>query len=138
MKAIHLDPTGRSLDIPERCEVAVVYDDVASRVRAIRLSENLTNRFAGDLDLNFTWWNIRFLRDPQIAVLAEDAAAEADLVLFSISQVGEPAAALKDWTKRWLARRKSNDGALAVLLDQSVESKDQITPLESYLRKAAE
>ena len=138
MNAIQLDPAGARLDIPERCEVAVVYDDVASRVRAIRLSESLTSRFAGDLDFNFTWWNIRFLKDPQISVLAEEAAAEADLVLFSISQAGEPAPALKDWVKRWLACRKSNDGALAVLLDQSVASKDQITPLESYLRKVAE
>jgi hypothetical protein len=138
MNTIQLRPTGARLDAPERCEVAVVYDDVASRVRAIHLSENLASRFEGDLDFNFTWWNVRFLKDPQISSLAEEAVAEADLVLFSISQAAEPAPALKDWIKRWLSRRQSDEGALAVLLDQSTASKDQITPLESYLRKVAE
>jgi len=138
MNAIQLRPTGARLDIPERCEVAVVYDDIASRVRAIHLSENLASRFEGDLDFNFTWWNVRFLKDPQISTLAENAAAEADLVLFSISQAAEPATPLKAWIRRWLARRNSDEGALAVLLDQSTASKDQVTPLESYLRKIAE
>jgi len=138
MNAIQLRPTGIRLDAPERCEVAVVYDDIAARVRAMHVSENLASRFEGDLDFNFTWWNVRFLKDPQISRLAEDAAAEADLVLFSISQATEPAPALKAWIKRWLALRRSDEGALAVLLDQSIATKDQITPLESYLRTVAE
>src|SRR5256885_3820941 len=138
MNAIQLRPTGARLDTPERCEVAVVYDDIASRVRAIHLSESLASRFHGDLDFNFTWWNVRFLKDPQISRLAENAAAQADLVLFSISQASEPAPVLKDWIRRWLAHRESDEGALAVLLDQSTASKDQITPLEFYLRKVAE
>jgi len=138
MNAIQLTPREARLDTPERCEVAVVYDDIASRVRAIHLSENLASRFEGDLDFNFTWWNIRFLKDPQISTLAENAAAEADLVLFSISKAAEPATPLKNWIRRWLTRRQSDEGALAVLLDQSTASKDQVTPLESYLRKMAE
>lgn len=138
MNAIQLSPTGPRLDTPERCEVAVVYDDIASRVRAMHLSESLANRFEGDLDFNFTWWNIRFLKDPQISNLAEEAAAEADLVLFSIGEAAEPAPALKAWIRRWLARRQSDEGALAVLLDQTIATKDHITPLESYLRKVAD
>src|SRR5882762_3446595 len=138
MNAIQLRPTAPPLDTPELCQVAVVYDDVASRVRAIHLSENLASRFEGDLDFNFTWWNVRFLKDPQISRLAEEAVAEADLVLFSISQAAEPAPALKEWIKRWLSRRQSDEGALAVLLDQSTATKDQITPFELYLRKVAE
>jgi len=138
MNAIQLRPTGPRLDNPERCEVAIVYDDIASRVRGMHLSENLASRFKGDLDFNFTWWNVRFLKDPQISSLAEEAAAEADLVLFSISQAAEPAPALKNWIRRWLTRRQGDEGAMAVLLDQSTATKDQITPLESYLRKVAE
>src|SRR5438046_10669156 len=69
MNAIQLTPREARLDTPERCEVAVVYDDIDSRVRAIHLSENLASHFDGDFDLNFTLRNVRSLNAPQISTL---------------------------------------------------------------------
>ena len=89
MSVSQLKTGGGWIEAPERCEVAVVYDDIASRDRAIRVCDSLANRFKDDLDFEFTWWNVRFFEDPAIEQLAEQAAAAADLIFFSTARSTE-------------------------------------------------
>jgi len=138
MTATHLKPDGVWFEGTGRCEVAVVYDDTSSRDRAIRMCDNLVNRFKDDLDFAFTWWNVRFFENPEIEQLAEQAAAEADLIFFSSAGAAEPSLEVKKWIEGWLACRETQEGALAVWVDKSTEMQDRITPLEFYLRDVAE
>lgn len=138
MSASQLKAGGGWIDAPERCEMAVVYDDTASRDRAIRICDSLVNRFKGDLDFEFTWWNVRFFEDPAIEHLAEQAAAAADLIFFSIARSTEPSLEVKNWIEGWLACRETQEGALAVWVDKSSEIQDKISPLEIYLREVAQ
>jgi len=118
----------------DQCEVAVLYDDSSARDRAISLCDRLASHFKGDLDFNFTWWSVRFLKDPEIAHLAEEASRQADLLLFSASEGLEPSAELKGWIEEWLAHRGDGEAALAV---QVKKAKGETTPLESYLNAVA-
>src|SRR6267142_1820248 len=134
MNATQRHGDGGWLPRSDRCEVAVVYDDIFARDRAISLCDRLASHFKGDLDFKFTWWSVRFLKDPEIAHLAEEASSKADLLLFSSSAGVEPSPDLKGWIEGWLAHRGDQEGALAVQVNKV---KGEVTPLESYLSTVA-
>jgi hypothetical protein len=121
----------------DQCEMAVVYDDQPARDRAIRLCDSLVTRFGQDPAFEFSWWNMRYLHDPELAQLAAQAAEKADLVLFSITGEVEPSAEVQQWVEKWLRRRRGHEGALVAWVKHSPEHKQRTTPLESYLRSVA-
>lgn len=118
----------------EQCEMAIVYADETARERAIQLCGRLAARFRMDPKFEFSWWNVRYLKDPQIAELAAQVAARADLLLFS-SSGGEPQRELKNWIRSWLPRRRGQ-GALVAWVNRSGKAKT--TQLELYLEDVAE
>jgi hypothetical protein len=119
----------------EACEMAIVYDDGSARERAMYLCDRLATQFHKDPQFEFSWWNIRYLNDPQVAELAARVAARADLLLFSSSR-GEPPTELKRWVKAWLPRRRGHGGALVTWVNRSAET--VATQLELYLKGVAQ
>ena len=137
MSATQIKPGGGWLDGSGHCEVAVVYDGTPSRDRAVHMCDSLVNRFKDDLDFEFTWWNVRFFENPEIEHLAEQAAAQADLIFYSSAGPAEPSPDVKKWVEGWLACREGEEGALAVWIGKPGEVQGTVTPLESYLREVA-
>src|SRR5215469_18601593 len=73
---------------PEVCQVAMVYEDPATRDYAIQLCDSLSRKFQDDLEFEFTWWGFKYLSDPEIAQQASRAAAEADLIVVCVHRSG--------------------------------------------------
>lgn len=119
----------------EQCQMAIVYDDDSARERAMHLCNRLAKQFRKDPKFDFSWWNIRFLEDPQVAELAAQVAARADLLLFSSSR-SEPPLELKKWINAWLPRRRGHGGALVTWVNRSAQA--VATQLELYLEGVAQ
>lgn len=118
----------------EQCEMAILYDDDSARDRAMHLCKRLDLQFRKDPQFDFSWWNIRYLKDPQVAELAAQVAARADLLLFSTTR-GKPPAELKKWIGEWLPRRRGHGGALVTWVNRSSEA--TATQLELFLKDVA-
>ena len=125
--------SGSELDV---CTVAILYEDDPTRDLAIRVCERLVKSFYRDLEFDFTWWKFKYLVEPEIAYQAADAAAKADLILVSVRQTQSFPLEVMAWFERWLAARKSSEGAL-VSVHELPEPKRQPARQDEYLRLVA-
>ena len=133
---MELKPGDGSSEPLDQCEMAIFYDDDFARERAMHLCDRLTDRFHQDPAFDFSWWRIRHLKDPNVAQLAAQVAARADLLFVSSSR-GEPPVELKEWFKDWLPQRQGRDGALVTWVNPAAKGKKKETQLELYLRSVA-
>jgi len=133
---------GDTLELSERYSIAVVYTDRPSRQRALGLCDSLAGRLAEELQLEFTWWNTRYLEDSRVAQLASDAVANSDLVLFSTDDTVTLTPEVKAWLERGLRQPDNRQRAFAAYLDRNAtgprrqESRSTST-LEDYLKAVA-
>ena len=100
---------------PEVCSIVVIYEDAATRDRAVHLCNALAHRFSEELDFEFTWWRFKFLSEPEIARQAARAALEADLIVVSVHHEADLPLEVKAWFERWLSDQQPTEGALVVL-----------------------
>jgi hypothetical protein len=141
-KKDHTPTEGETLDISERCSIAVVYTDRPSRQRALGLCDSLAGRFGQELQLEFTWWNTRYLEDSRVAQLASDAVANSDLILFSTDDTVTLAPEVKAWLERGMRQPDDRERAFAAYLDRNPsgpgrKEKRPASSLEDYLRTVA-
>jgi hypothetical protein len=140
-KKDHTPTEGQTLDLAERCSIAVVYTDRPSRQRALGLCDSLAGRFGRELQLEFTWWNTRYLEDSRVAQLASDAVANSDLVLFSTDDTVTLTPGVKAWLERGMRQPDDRQRAFAAYLERKPESprpQEKESPaLEDYLRNVA-
>jgi hypothetical protein len=141
MKKKDRTPTqGHTVKTSERCSIAVVYTDQPSRQRAFGICDSLAGRFGPELQLEFTWWNTRYLQDSTVAQLASEAVANSDLILFST----DANATLTPEVKRWLEvgmPQSQRERAFAAYLDKhpggARRARPSTSALDSYLRTVA-
>lgn len=117
--------------------VTVVYEDTGSRERALNLCHHLAQGFGGEIDFAFTWWRFRYLEDPDIAQAAAQAAAQADILLFSTSSHNDLPEEVRNWTELWVPRRTSGEGVLLVLTEDADNAELSASPLFLFLRNLA-
>jgi hypothetical protein len=116
--------------------VTVVYEDTGARERALRLCHHLVQGFKNEIEFIFNWWRFRYLEDPEIAQAAAQAAAQADILLFSATSHEELPEEVRNWTDLWVPLRTSGDGVLLVLAgDEGTEL--SASPLFRFLRNLA-
>ena len=128
---------GRS-DSAEALTVAVVYEDTATRERAMSLCDHLVHKLWEDVDFEFSWWKCDYLSDPGIAADATVAASGADMIIFSGDADQELSPAVKSWTETWAARRENREGALVALIGMGDGSSHGSGPVRVYLRDVAQ
>jgi hypothetical protein len=119
--------------------VAVAYEDAETRDFAISLCEHLEQRFAGDLDFEFTWWGFKYLSDPEIAQEAAEAAMNADLIMLSVHRARDFAFEVEEWFRHWSEQRTQPDGALVVVESEPEDDssrRQQASNLVSLARRA--
>jgi len=114
---------------------AVVYEDTASRDRALRLCDDLVRKLWHDLDFDFSWWRFDYLEDPGIARLAAESALWSDITMFSTGSGGDLPVPVRRWVDDWSGRRLTDESLLVALIGTGVHRGD--TPLHSYLRQKA-
>jgi hypothetical protein len=117
--------------------VAVAYEDTGSRERALNLCHHLVQGFRSEIEFAFTWWRFRYLQDPDIAQAAAQAAATADILLFSASNCSELPAEVRDWTELWVPMRTTGEGVLLVLSEEAEGIELAASPLYRFLRNLA-
>jgi hypothetical protein len=120
----------------ERFSVVVAYEDGVTRDRALQLRDRLEDRLWGDFEFDFSWWKFEYLRDRAIAQAAVEAAARAEVIIFSAHARPELPVAVRHWIDAWLARREARPGALAALIGTTGDK--GVLPLLGFLREVAE
>src|SRR5215813_1740500 len=84
----------KTLDV---CRIVVVYEDEMAREEARSLAGRLEREVGNKLGFLFNSWNFKDLAEPALARDAIDAAANADIILFSAHGNDLPSA-----VGRWL------------------------------------
>lgn len=107
---------GEAVARKSSCKVVIVYDDAATRARAMAACDCLIQQCWSEIEFDFQWWRADFLGDATMAELAAEQAAHADFVIVGCDPQREFSAALKQWFETWAARRGGRDGALLNLM----------------------
>ena len=100
----------------DTCTVVVIYDNTASRARAMTACDFFVNQFWENVELEFHWWRTDFLQDPGLAGDAAKNATESDFLIVCLGEAGADLATLEAWFENWIAGRQGREG---VLLDLS-------------------
>ncbi len=104
---------------PQPCSVAVIYDDAASRGRAIELCDRLIRHFWQDLQFRVNWWKSPHLDDADIAPAAAWSVRHAQIVIFSAVNRSELPAAQQSWLQAALANPAEEGRMLIGFADTS-------------------
>jgi len=115
--------------------VVVIYENPATRERAVAFCDRLVERFWARLGFDISWWSFSLLEDANSSREATDRAAEADLVLFATESEGAFPLRVTTWIETWLDQRGDREGALVALLPEEV-SREAIDN-HLYLRRIA-
>jgi len=92
--------------------VVVVYDDAATRQRAMEVCDHLAKRFWAEVELKFHWWRTDFLEDAGMAATAAENSRNADFIVVCILPDGELSPVFQQWFEGWIAGREGREGAL--------------------------
>ncbi len=121
----------------EPWSVTVVYEDTGSRERALNLCQHLVHSFEADIDFSFNWWRFRYLGDPNIAQAAAQAAARADILIFSATHQDDLPVEVRIWTELWLPLRIPGEGVLLLLTEAAEDPELLASPLYLFLSNLA-
>jgi len=96
----------------EFCTVVVVYDDNATRARAMTACDYLVSQVWEDVELAFHWWRTDFLQDPYMAEAAAQHAVAADFLIICSREAGQISNTVENWLQSWIGRRENPEGAM--------------------------
>jgi hypothetical protein len=100
----------------DRCTVVVIYDDNATRARALTACDCLVDQIWESVELDFHWWRTDFLKDQYMARAAAYYAIAADFLVVCSNPAGETSRILGRWFESWISRRLSREGAFIDLI----------------------
>ncbi len=117
--------------------VTVSYEDTATRDRAIHVCDSMVADLGGDLEFDFSWWKFDYLGDAKLFEMAVQSATQADMVIFSARNSGEPPGLVKVWVESWITRRDLRPSALVGLIGLADETKRTSAAWHTYLFNTA-
>ena len=116
----------------------VLYEDLATRHRAMQICDRLVQRFWADVEFDFNWWRFDFLHDSALAGDAVRLAARSELILLAAHAGRELPTAVKDWIESWLPIREPGFGVLVAMIGTEEDRLRGLSPIHVYLREAAQ
>jgi hypothetical protein len=130
-------PPKTTSPLPEKdaCVVMVLYEDDATRRRAITAHDQLIQSRSANIDFEFHWWRTHFLTDPELAAGAAEHAARADVFMVCSTPEMGPSPRLRTWFGDWARRRDGRPGALANLTTTSSTDDSAHPASEDFLRE---
>src|SRR6266508_2956881 len=93
------DPLTKKEDL---FSAVVLYEDIATRDRAMEICDRLVHKFWADVEFEFNWWRFDFLHDSALAGDAVRLAARSELILLAAHAGRELPIAVKSWIEAWL------------------------------------
>jgi hypothetical protein len=117
-----------------RSTVVVIYDDPATRARALKACDYLVSQLWENVELNFYWWRTDFLDDQNMSRAAAHYAIGADFLIICSTGTEARSKTLETWLESWISERDNREG---VLIDLSLLP-DPSNRLQSVLREIAE
>lgn len=97
---------------PDLCTVVVIYDDSASRTRALQACDYLLRQEWENVELDFHWWRTDFLSDPHMGRAAARHAIASDIVIVCSREGNGIPPILGAWFESWIDGRKNHEGAM--------------------------
>ena len=98
--------------------VVIIYEDSAAGKRAKHFYDSVIRELVDECDFSLELWNFQALAFPDIGNSAAEAAARADIVIFSMHRKARLSVQTRDWIERWSGLISDNRSALVVMLDQ--------------------
>jgi len=117
--------------------VVVVCEDAAAHELALGICDQLVKDHWSAVEFDFKWWQFAGLVDPQNALAAARAAADADMILFATHPEGDLPDIVKSWIEVLLDKRGVREGSLIGLTGKASEAKGGVTGKHIYLREIA-
>jgi hypothetical protein len=102
-------------EITDACKIVVLCEDSAARDRAVELFNRISASFSGDLSFAITCWNYGELAEQSSGQSASEAAALADIIMFSTRSSDLPSA-VGNWLDGIAHPKGKSEGALAFML----------------------
>ncbi len=124
-------------DRKETCNVVVVYEDTASRQRAMAACDFLMQELWSEVEFDFHWWRADFLEQAAMAQAAAEQAANADFLIVCSDPEKTISIALKRWFESWIEARHGRDGALLDLTPTNTTTTGTTQTMETFLRGVA-
>jgi hypothetical protein len=115
----------------------LAYEDLTAGERAWNFYGKLTLRFEGDFEFSHSMWSFSLLGDPETLLLAARSAADAHLVILSLTGNKVLPANVKDWVQNWARLGKDQGSALVTLVDHKATA-GMVTATYSFLRRIIE
>lgn len=116
--------------------VVMVYQEELTRDWAVEALDQMT-RTAGRENLRSTAWRMDDLAYPRILREAAWSAAQADIIVVSVSVADELPPELCKWIDNWLPLRAQRAGALMALIGLPEQSGSRTFRAQEYLRTVA-
>jgi len=131
------EPKAVTREPEELWSVFVLYDDAATRQRAMKVCDHLVQQFWSEVEFRFQWWRTDFLEDEAMAVTAAADAVNADFIVVSSSPEQELSPFVRNWFEVWIAQREGREGAFVDLTETGTASPLQTQHKKNFLRSAA-
>jgi len=119
------------------CVVLVVYEDTATRQRAMSACDFLMHQFWSEVEFDFHWWRTDFLEHPSMARAAAEQAIEADFLIVCSGSQCQFSPALQRWFDSWVEQRHGRDGALLDLTSSNTTATVTAGSVGVFLRGVA-
>ena len=114
-------------------KIFVVYDSDLSRDRARHMEKDLGRRLGCSFDFSVSSWKLKSLWHPKMVQMAANAAAKAEIVLFSLVSGGELPQAVKNWLGKVLINNPAHKVCLLALLETGGTFTLRLSPAEVYV-----
>lgn len=132
----HMAASGPAASFPSRrpvIKIFVVYDDDLSRDRARHMEEDLGRRLGCSFNISISSWKLKSLWHPKMLQTATDAAAKAEIILFSLLSGRDLPQAAKNWLENGLITNPAHKTCLLALLETGGVLMPRLSPAEVYL-----
>lgn len=126
-----------STDTRPALDVVVLYEDSATRDRALQVCDRLAVELESEVKLEFTWWRLDFLLDASVAWEATEAAVGAGMIVFALHLGHGLPHTLEHWVDTWADDRDAVEGALVGLIGLGSDTATWACSRHNLLRKIA-
>jgi len=116
----------------------VLYEDHATRGRAMDICDRLVHKFWADVEFDISWLRFDFLNDSTLAGDAVRLAARSELILLAAHAGRELPTAVRSWIESWLPVREPGFGVLVAMVGTEADRFRGMSPIHVYLREAAQ
>jgi hypothetical protein len=125
------------MDLTDKCEIIVMYEDISSRAAAMEVCQRLRIQLQDKMQLMFDFWKLKYLGEPELARRASEAAARAEVVIFC-THGGALPPGVESWLQQSIKSRTKADGALVLVLAEPFNTASASGRLVSSLHAAAQ